>query len=162
MVAIIFYIFAFCAVGAAFMSAINRHPFYRCLWLSACTLFVAGLCIIAGAGFVAFVYMFLFGAGFGIMMLGAAFFARRSTESGVNGQWIPAVLLTVGITIGMIFLMIRSFPARPVPYAGAHPSLVELARAVFVDYALPLGVLFVVFIMTLAGAVTVLRKLRSS
>lgn len=167
--ALLFYLFALIAVGAAILVISLRNPMYSAIALLVTFLSVAALFILRHAEFLAVVQIFVYGGGIMVLFLFVIMLVNlhRLREISMFGvQWPMAVV------VGLILLALIGFVVLNTPYGPTEPSpesfvsidgeLVGNTQAVawllYREYLLPFEIVSAFLLVAMIGAVVLARK----
>lgn len=167
--AVVFYLFAGIALGAAIMVVTMRNLMYSAMSLLACFLSVAGLFFLQHAEFVGIVQVFVYGGGimvlflFTIMLVNlqdlreTALFLRQSRLAAllVGAMAVAFIVLFMELEFGTAF-------ADPDVFRAVEGELKGNTEAIgwtlYRDYLLPFEIASVFLLVAMIGAVTLGRK----
>lgn len=167
--ALLFYLFAFIAVGAALAVITLRNPMYSAISLLVTFLAIAALFILRHAEFVAMVQIFVYGGGIMVLFLFVIMLVNlhRLREVQVFGlQWPMAVV------IGILFIALISLvawgttfgPANPIPDQMVNVDGESLGNSqavawlLYREYFLPFEIASLFLLVAMIGAVVLARK----
>lgn len=167
--AIVFYLFAGIALGAAVMVVTMRNPMYSAISLLTCFLSVAGLFFLQHAEFVGIVQVFVYGGGimvlflFTIMLVNlqnlreTALFLRQSRLAAllVGVMAVAFIVVFMGIEFGPAFADPDVFRAADGELRGNTEAI---ALTLYRDYLLPFEIASVFLLVAMIGAVILGRK----
>ena len=169
MEALVFYLFAGIALGAAVMVVTMRNPMYSAISLLTCFLSVAGLFFLRHAEFVGIVQVFVYGGGimvlflFTIMLVNlqnlreTALFLRQSRLAAllVGAMAVAFIILFMGLEFGAAFAQPDAFRAVEGEVIGNTEAI---ALTLYRDYLLPFEIASVFLLVAMIGAVILGRK----
>lgn len=167
--ALLFYLFALIAVGAALMVITLRNPMYSAISLLVTFLAVAALFVLRHAEFVAMVQIFVYGGGIMVLFLFVIMLVNlhRLREVEIFGmQWPMAVV------IGVLFIALISLvawgttfgPTNPIPEQLVNVDGEPLGNAqavawmLYREYLLPFEIASLFLLVAMIGAVVLARK----
>ena len=167
--ALVFYLFAGIALGAAVMVVTMRNPMYSAISLLTCFLSVAGLFFLQHAEFVGIVQVFVYGGGimvlflFTIMLVNlqnlreTALFFRQSRISAllVAVMAVVFIFLFMGLDFGAAFAEPDTFRAVEGEVKGNTEAI---AWTLYRDYLLPFEIASVFLLVAMMGAVILGRR----
>ena len=167
--ALLFYLFASMAVGAALLVITLRNPMYSAISLLVTFLAIAALFVLRHAEFVAMVQIFVYGGGIMVLFLFVIMLVNlhRLREVQVFGvQWPMAVVIGI-LFIALIGLVAwgTSFgPTNPIPDQMVNVDGEALGNAqavawlLYRDYLLPFEIASLFLLVAMIGAVVLARK----
>lgn len=167
--AMLFYLFATMAVGAAVAVITLRNPVYSAISLLVTFLSVAALFLLRHAEFVAIVQIFVYGGGVMVLFLFVIMLVNlhRLREVKIFGvQWPMALgigLLFVAV-IAMVVATMSFGPVNPIPerMSGVEGVAVGNTEAVawllFRQYFVPFEIASLFLLVAMIGAVVLARK----
>ena len=167
--ALLFYLFAFLAVGAALLVVSLRNPVYSAISLLVTFLAVAALFVLRHAEFVAIVQIFVYGGGVMVLFLFVIMLVNlhRLREVSVFGvQWPMA------ITIGLLFVVLVGLVASVTLFGPLNPipdrlvsvdgdslgNAEAVAWVLFREYFVPFEIASLFLLVAMIGAVVLARK----
>ena len=167
--ALLFYLFALMAVGAALLVITLRNPMYSAISLLVTFLAIAALFVLRHAEFVAMVQIFVYGGGIMVLFLFVIMLVNlhRLREVQVFGvQWPMAVVIGI-LFIALIGLVAwgTSFgPTNPIPDQMVNVDGEALGNAqavawlLYREYLLPFEIASLFLLVAMIGAVVLARK----
>jgi NADH-quinone oxidoreductase subunit J len=167
--ALLFYLFALIAVGAAILVVSLRNPMYSAIALLVTFLSVAALFILRHAEFLAVVQIFVYGGGIMVLFLFVIMLVNlhRLREIRMFGvQWPMAVVVGL-ILIALIGFVVLNTPygpteASPESFVSIDGESVGNAQAVawllYREYLLPFEIVSAFLLVAMIGAVVLARK----
>ena len=168
--AMLFYLFAVLAVGAAVMVITLRNPVYSAISLLVTFLSVAALFLLRHAEFVAIVQIFVYGGGIMVLFLFVIMLVNlhRLREVEIFGVQWPMALMVGVLFVAVIALVVAttsSFgPVNPIPerLIGVEGEALGNSEAVawvlFRQYFLPFEIASLFLLVAMIGAVVLARK----
>ena len=156
-----FWIVAVAMAGAAIGVVRSNNVVHAALYLVVSLLSVAGVYLLLGAEFVAWVQiliyvgaiviLFLFG-----LMLTKAPIGRDSLDN--QQRWLGA-LVGVGVFAGLVFLIQQAYPVQDAQAFQTFAGTTDLVgEAIFRDYVLPFEAVSFLLLAALIGAIVLARK----
>ncbi|PKQ03435.1 MAG: NADH-quinone oxidoreductase subunit J, partial [Alphaproteobacteria bacterium HGW-Alphaproteobacteria-12] len=142
--AIAFYLFAAIAVAAGFMVIAARNPVHSVLFLILTFFNVAGLFVLMGAEFLAFILLIVYVGAVAVLFLFVVMMLDISIERMRRGFWnnLPLGALVGLLLVGEMavvltgkYFSLEALPAHETP--AGYSNTKELARILFTDYAYP-------------------------
>ena len=167
--ALLFYLFALMAVGAALLVITLRNPMYSAISLLVTFLAIAALFVLRHAEFVAMVQIFVYGGGIMVLFLFVIMLVNlhRLREVKVFGvQWPMAVVIGVLFIalIGLVAWRVPFGPTNPIPdqMVNVDGEVLGNAQAVawllYREYLLPFEIASLFLLVAMIGAVVLARK----
>ena len=164
-----FYLFATLVIASGVMTIASRNPVHSVLWLILAFFNAAGLFLLIGAEFLAFLLIIVYVGAvavlflFVVMMLDVDFAELRA---GLSAYWFPAVLLALGI-LAEIFFGVIAHDAGGIALAPAaaaappRPNIVALGELLYTRYLLIFEAAGIVLLVAMVGAIVLTRRRRS-
>ena len=167
--ALLFYLFALMAVGAALLVITLRNPMYSAISLLVTFLAIAALFVLRHAEFVAMVQIFVYGGGIMVLFLFVIMLVNlhRLREVNVFGvQWPMAVVIGVLFValIGVVAWGTSFGPTNPIPDQMVNVDGEALGNAqavawlLYREYLLPFEIASLFLLVAMIGAVVLARK----
>ena len=166
----VFYLFATLVIASGVMTIVSRNPVHSVLWLIYAFFNAAGLFVLAGAEFLAFLLVIVYVGAvavlflFVVMMLDIDFAELRA---GFAAYWFPGVLLAGGLLVVLVFGMLgrsgeggMALPTGPPPEAEMS-NIVALGRLLYTDYLLIFEAAGIVLLVAMVGAIVLAGRKRS-
>ncbi len=166
---IIFYLFATVLVVSAALVVSVRNPVYAVLFLVLCFFNAAGLFVMMGAEFLAFILLIVYVGAvavlflFVVMMLDVDFKAAKREF----GKFVPVALAFALVLFAQLALILGAWevdPAAIQPVAqgeGGIENARALGRVLFTDYAYPFEVSGLILLVAMTGAIVLTLRKRS-
>ncbi|KQZ81842.1 NADH:ubiquinone oxidoreductase subunit J [Mesorhizobium sp. Root157] len=162
--AVFFYLFAFVAVGAAFMVISSRNPVHSVLFLILTFFNAAGLFLLAGAEFLAMILLIVYVGAvmvlflFVIMMLDVDFaeFKSGALQYAPIGALVGLILAAelVVVTGGYVLSpQLGSGAAQPVPDLATRSNTAALGDILYTDYIHFFQMAGIVLLVAMVGAI---------
>jgi len=160
---IFFIIFATVAVVSALGVVSTRNPVHSALFLIVCLLQVAAIFVLLRAPFIATVQVFIYVGAvmvlflFVIMMLDI----RKATiERFIPGGHLFVMAVLVVLISEIFFIVRRSRLATLSVATDSHldGSVMEMGKALFIEYLLPFEVVSVILLVAMVGAIVMGKK----
>lgn len=162
--AIFFYLFAFVAVGSAFMVISSRNPVHSVLFLILTFFNAAGLFLLAGAEFLAMILLIVYVGAvmvlflFVIMMLDVDFaeFKSGALQYAPIGALVGLILAAelVVVTGGYVLApQIGSVAAKPTPDLATRSNTAALGDILYTDYIHFFQMAGLVLLVAMIGAI---------
>ena len=162
--AVFFYLFAFIAVGAAFMVISARNPVHSVLWLILTFVNAAGLFLLTGAEFLAMILLVVYVGAvavlflFVVMMLDVDFAELKSGAlryapiGAIVGLILAAELIVV--TGGYAFApQLAGTVAKPTPDIATRHNTAALGDILYTDYVHFFQIAGLVLLVAMIGAI---------
>jgi len=167
--ALLFYLFAFLAVGAAVMVITLRNPVYSAISLLVTFLSVAALFLLRNAEFVAVVQIFVYGGGVMVLFLFVIMLVNlhRLREIQIFGvQWpvAAAIGFLFVVIIGLVVVTSSFGPLNPSPErlvdvdGEALGNSEAVAWMLYREYFVPFEIVSLFLLVAMIGAVVLARK----
>jgi NADH-quinone oxidoreductase subunit J len=168
--ALLFYVFACMAVGAALLVITLRNPVYSAISLLVTFLSVAALFLLRHAEFVAIVQIFVYGGGVMVLFLFVIMLVNlhKLHEVRLFGvQWPMAALIGAlfVLVIGTVVIAATSFgPTNPLPEnltsveGESWGNTQAVAWLLFREYFVPFEIASLFLLVAMIGAVVLARK----
>ncbi len=166
----VFYLFATLVIASAVMTIASRNPVHSVLWLIFAFFNAAGLFLLIGAEFLAFLLVIVYVGAvavlflFVVMMLDIDFAELRS---GFASYWFPGLLLAGGLLVVMFFGFIAhsagglTLSPDAVATRPAVPNIVALGHLLYTRYLLSFEVAGLVLLVAMVGAIVLAGRKRS-
>jgi len=162
--AIFFYLFAFVAVGSAFMVISSRNPVHSVLFLILTFFNAAGLFLLAGAEFLAMILLIVYVGAvmvlflFVIMMLDVDFaeFKSGALQYAPIGALVGLILAAelVIVTGGYVLApQLGSGAAKPIPDLATRSNTAALGDILYTDYIHFFQMAGLVLLVAMIGAI---------
>ena len=162
--AIFFYLFAFVAVGSAFMVISSRNPVHSVLFLILTFFNAAGLFLLAGAEFLAMILLIVYVGAvmvlflFVIMMLDVDFaeFKSGALQYAPIGALVGLILAAelVVVTGGYVLApQLGSGAAKPIPDLATRSNTAALGDILYTDYIHFFQMAGLVLLVAMIGAI---------
>ena len=167
---VVFYLFATLVIASGVMTIVSRNPVHSVLWLIYAFFNGAGLFVLVGAEFLAFLLVIVYVGAvavlflFVVMMLDIDFAELRA---GFAAYWFPGVLLAGGLLVVLVFgLLGRSGEGGITLPQGGPPepemsNIVALGRLLYSDYLLIFEAAGIVLLVAMVGAIVLAGRKRS-
>ena len=162
--AVFFYLFAFIAVGAAFMVISARNPVHSVLYLILTFFNAAGLFLLTGAEFLAMILLVVYVGAvavlflFVVMMLDVDFAELKSGAL----QYAPIGALVGLVLAAELIIVLGGYAfapslagrvAQPTPDVLARPNTAALGDILYTDYVFYFQVAGLVLLVAMIGAI---------
>ena len=166
----VFYLFATLVVASGVMTIASRNPVHSVLWLILAFFNAAGLFLLIGAEFLAFLLIIVYVGAvavlflFVVMMLDVDFAALRA---GMSAYWFPGVLLALAILAEIFFGAIAwsaggiDTGARTAPIDPMQSNIEALGALLYTRYLFVFEVAGLVLLVAMVGAIVLTRRRRS-
>jgi NADH-quinone oxidoreductase subunit J len=165
----VFYLFATLVIASGVMTMVSRNPVHSVLWLIFAFFNAAGLFLLIGAEFLAFLLVIVYVGAvavlflFVVMMLDVDFAELRS---GIAAYWFPGLMLAGGLLVVLFFGFI-AHSAGGISLSGAPPSqpdvsnIEALGQLLYSRYLLIFEAAGLVLLVAMVGAIVLTRRKRS-
>ncbi len=159
-VQIIFLITASVTLVAALLVVVSRSLVHAALWLVLTLFGVAVLYVLLEAGFFAVAQVLIYIGAIAILFIFAVMLTRRimqDTGPGLNGNWWLAIILSVALFAGLVWMVSGWSEFSSLPTETATVSLQELGQALVSinGFVLPFELASVLLVAALIGAIYV-------
>jgi NADH-quinone oxidoreductase subunit J len=166
----VFYLFATFVIASGVMTIASRNPVHSVLWLILAFFNAAGLFLLIGAEFLAFLLVIVYVGAvavlflFVVMMLDVDFAELRA---GMTRYWFPAVLLAVALLGEMIGALLArnaggiALRARAAPTVAGQSNIVALGQLLYTRYLFIFEAAGIVLLVAMVGAIVLTRRKRS-
>lgn len=169
---LVFYLFAAVLIASAFMVVASRNPVHAVLFLVLCFFNAAGLFVLLGAEFIAFILVIVYVGAvavlflFVVMMLDIDFAALRGKVAG----YLPLALGLGAVLLGELGLMIWTWSGdsssvatlMPPETAQAVDNTRALGRVLYTDYFYPFQVAGLILLVAMIGAIVLTLRDRKT
>ena len=166
----VFYLFATFVIASGVMTIASRNPVHSVLWLILAFFNAAGLFLLLGAEFLAFLLVIVYVGAvavlflFVVMMLDIDFAALRA---GIARYWQFGFALA-GIILTEIFFGVIAWNSggihlagRPAPATTAQSNIVALGQLLYSRYLFIFEAAGLVLLVAMVGAIVLTRRKRS-
>jgi NADH-quinone oxidoreductase subunit J len=166
--AIIFYVFAALVIASGVMVIASRNPVHSVLWLIMAFFNAAGLFLLIGAEFLAFLLIIVYVGAvavlflFVVMMLDVDFAELRS---GIARYW-PLAFALAGVLIAeLVFAVVAwnaggiALNARAAPIGAGH-NIVELGQLLYTRYLFVFEAAGLILLVAMIGAIVLTHRKR--
>jgi NADH-quinone oxidoreductase subunit J len=166
----VFYLFAILVIASGVMTIASRNPVHSVLWLILAFFNAAGLFLLIGAEFLAFLLVIVYVGAvavlflFVVMMLDIDFTELRS---GIARYW-PFGFGLAGVILAEIFFGAIAWNAggialsgHPAPAAPAQSNIVALGELLYTRYLFIFEAAGLVLLVAMVGAIVLTRRKRS-
>jgi len=168
--AFVFYLFATFVIASGVMTIASRNPVHSVLWLILAFFNAAGLFLLIGAEFLAFLLVIVYVGAvavlflFVVMMLDVDFAALRA---GIARYWQFGFALA-GVILAEIFFGVIAWNSGgirlsggPAPAAAAQSNIVALGQLLYSRYLFVFEAAGLVLLVAMVGAIVLTRRKRS-
>ncbi len=165
---IVFYLFAAWLLGSAAMVVTVRNPVYAVLFLILCFFNGAGLFLMMGAEFIAFILLMVYVGAvavlflFVVMMLDINFtdFKRGFSKHLPVGGLVALVLAVQLVMIGAAWKVDPKAVSAALPSDGAIDNTRALGHLLYTEYFYPFQVLGFILLVAMVGAIVLTMRAR--
>ena len=166
----VFYLFATLVIASGTMTIAARNPVHSVLWLILAFFNAAGLFLLIGAEFLAFLLVIVYVGAvavlflFVVMMLDVDFATLRA---GFAAYLVPGLLLALGLLAEMAAALIAwdaggiATGARAAPMAADQSNIVALGQLLYTRYLFIFEAAGLVLLVAMVGAIVLTRRKRS-
>ena len=168
--AFVFYLFATVVIASGVMTIAARNPVHSVLWLILAFFNAAGLFLLIGAEFLAFLLVIVYVGAvavlflFVVMMLDVDF---ASLRAGIARYW-PFGFALAGVLLAEIVLALLAWNAggleiagRTAPIDPEQPNIVALGQLLYTRYLFIFEAAGIVLLVAMVGAIVLTRRKRS-
>jgi NADH-quinone oxidoreductase subunit J len=143
---------------AAFRLVTSRNVVRAALYLVVTLAMVAATYILAGAEFVGWTQVLIYVGAIVVLLLFALMLTRApiGRDTLDNQQRLLALIVGVGVLVGLIFLIQGAFGGKKIAVHATRTQ--EVGASLFSGYVLPFEVVSVLLLAALIGAVVLARK----
>jgi NADH-quinone oxidoreductase subunit J len=160
-----FYLFASVVVICALAVISARNPVHSVLFLIAAFFNAAGLFVLLGAEFIAFILVIVYVGAvavlflFVVMMLDISFAELRRGAM----RYVPVGLLLGGVLLGELFMLYKAWPQHTPVITAESTSISNtemLGRLLYTDYLFAFQVSGVILMVAMIGAIVLTHRRR--
>ena len=153
---VLFYLAGAITLGGALGVVMTRNIVYAAFSLLVSLLGVAGLFLLAFAGFLALVQVLVYGGAIVVVILFTLMLTRQEDfEHLADDAQTPAAVAAAFAIFGLLAASVLMTTVRTTDRQGA--DFADLGRTLFGDWAVPLEVASLVLLVALIGAVVMVR-----
>ena len=168
--AFVFYLFATVVIASGVMTIASRNPVHSVLWLILAFFNAAGLFLLVGAEFLAFLLIIVYVGAvavlflFVVMMLDVDFAQLRA---GIARYWPFGTLLALVLVIEIGFAIAAwsagglQIAQRAAPIDPETPNIVALGNLLYTRYVFIFEAAGLVLLVAMVGAIVLTRRTRS-
>jgi NADH:ubiquinone oxidoreductase subunit 6 (subunit J) len=151
-------IIAIIGAVAAFRLVTSRNVVRAALYLVVTLAMVGATYILAGAEFVGWTQVLIYVGAIVVLLLFALMLTRApiGRDTLDNQQRLLALIVGVGVLVGLIFLIQGAFGGKKIAVHATRTQ--EVGTSLFSGYVLPFEVVSVLLLAALVGAVVLARK----
>ncbi len=151
-------IIALVGAVAAFRMVTSRNVVRAALYLVVTLAMVGATYILAGAEFVGWTQVLIYVGAIVVLLLFALMLTRApiGRDTLDNQQRLLALIVGVGVLVGLVFLIQGAFGGKKIAVHATHTQ--EVGASLFSGYVLPFEVVSVLLLAALIGAVVLARK----
>jgi len=166
----VFYLFATLVIASGVMTIASRNPVHSVLWLILAFFNAAGLFLLIGAEFLAFLLVIVYVGAvavlflFVVMMLDVDFAELRS---GFAAYWFPGLLLAGALLAEMIAAVLArnaggiALGARAAPIVPGPSNIEAMGQLLYTRYLFIFEAAGIVLLVAMVGAIVLTRRKRS-
>ena len=167
--AFVFYLFATIVIASGVMTIASRNPVHSVLWLIMAFFNAAGLFLIIGAEFLAFLLVIVYVGAvavlflFVVMMLDVDFAQLRA---GIARYWPFGTLLALVLLVEIIFAVMAwnaggiALGQRVAPIGGGESNVVALGNLLYTRYVFIFEAAGIVLLVAMVGAIVLTHRAR--
>ncbi len=164
----VFYLFATLVIASAVMTICARNPVHSVLWLILAFFNAAGLFLLIGAEFLAFLLVIVYVGAvavlflFVVMMLNVDFAELRA---GFSNYWFPVTLLA-GLLLFEIIVALVAWDAGGITIAPRAPTpenvsnIEAMGQAIFTRYIFVFEAAGIILLVAMVGAIVLTHRKR--
>jgi NADH-quinone oxidoreductase subunit J len=179
----LFYLFSSVLVMSALMVILARNPVHSVLWLILTFFNAAGLFLLLGAEFVAFILIIVYVGAVAVLFLFVVMMLDIDFGELRKGAWKvwPVGLLVGGVLVAQLVMTAVSWqnlpggpngilapsnaPAAEIPTAGAAAAMVSNTHAIgnvlYTDFIYPFQIAGLILLVAMIGAIVLTLRMRS-
>jgi NADH-quinone oxidoreductase subunit J len=166
----VFYLFATFVIASGVMTIASRNPVHSVLWLILAFFNAAGLFLLIGAEFLAFLLVIVYVGAvavlflFVVMMLDVDFAELRA---GFASYLFPGILLAIALLAEMFAALLArgagviALSARAAPIAAGQSNIEALGALLYTRYLFIVEAAGLVLLVAMVGAIVLTRRKRS-
>ncbi len=161
--ALAFYLFAGILTGSALMVITARNPVHSVLWLVLAFFNSAGLFVLLGAEFIAFLMVIVYVGAVAVLFLFVVMMLEIDFKSLRQGamQFVPMGLLIGGILLAELIFMYSGWEITPpVETAGAMDNTRALGGVLYTDYIFAFQVAGLILFVAMIGSIVLTHRKR--
>lgn len=160
-----FYLFAGILSLSALLVITARNPVHSVLWLVLAFFNSAGLFVLLGAEFIAFLMVIVYVGAVAVLFLFVVMMLEIDFASLRKGamQYVPVGLLVGGVLLAELIYMyvgVDIQPASDAPVASDVTNTVALGRVLYTDYILPFQVAGLILFVAMIGSIVLTHRVR--
>ena len=162
---ILFFALATAAIAGALGMLISRNPVNSALWLILNLFCVAGLYLTLNAEFIAVVQVLVYAGAIMVLFLYVVMLlnlAALPDLKKIDGRRVLAYVLSMGLLAMLSFVVASSLDMLPVPGSleavAENGSASNLAKSLFVQFAMPVEVIGILLLAATIGAVMLAKR----
>jgi NADH-quinone oxidoreductase subunit J len=162
---VVFYFFAFLAVGSAILVVTRRNAVHSAIFLATALLATAGIFLSLSAEFLFIVQIILYTGGILVLYVFVIMLVNLDLalhQVQFNRHWLVALVLTVvlGSQVFAAILVSRQslYALPPAPAQVLHPNTEQVAWGLFHTYILPFEIASVLLLVAMVGGVLMAKK----
>jgi NADH-quinone oxidoreductase subunit J len=155
----IFYLFSTILIASAVMVVAARNPVHAVLFLILCFFNAAGLFVLLGAEFVAFILIIVYVGAVAVLFLFVVMMLDIGARERRRGfmKHVPVGLAVGGIICAQLALVAGAWTFDPHAVASATPNAVDntraLGRVLYTDYVYVFEVAGLILLVAMIGAI---------
>lgn len=162
-----FYLFAGIITASALMVISARNPVHSVLWLVLAFFNSAGLFVLLGAEFIAFLMVIVYVGAVAVLFLFVVMMLEIDFASLRKGamQYVPVGLLIGGVLLAELIFLFSAWKITPaevteVVLASEITNTEALGRVLYTDYFLPFQVAGLILFVAMIGAIVLTHRKR--
>lgn len=156
---------AFVVIGgavlvAAFLLVTTRNVMHGALYLALALGGIAGVFVLLGAPFLAWVQVLVYVGAVVVLMMFALMLTKApiGRQSLDNNQWIASAFVAMGIAVGLGWLVQNAWGGAQIDPSAVASSSESIGSAIFTAYVLPFEAVSFLLLAALIGAVVLAKK----
>ncbi len=167
--AAVFYMFAFTVIASGIMTIASRNPVHSVLWLILAFFNAAGLFVLIGAEFLAFLLVIVYVGAVAVLFLFVVMMLdvdHAELRAGVSRYWFPLLLLA-GVLLAEMFVAQLAWnaggidlAARAAPTPADTPNIEALGQVLYSRYLFVFEAAGIILLVAMVGAIVLTRRVR--
>jgi len=162
---LLFFFLAIIAIAAALGMLISRNPVSSALWLILNLFCIAGLYLTLNAQFIAVIQVLVYAGAIMVLFLFVIMLLNLSALPGLRVMdWKRglAFLLSMAMLAQLVYVVAMGLDVLPQPVTLEQTALtgsaLEIAKALFTQFALPLEIVGILLLVATIGAVMLAKR----
>lgn len=167
--AAVFYMFATLVILSGVMTIASRNPVHSVLWLILAFFNAAGLFVLIGAEFLAFLLIIVYVGAVAVLFLFVVMMLnvdQAEMRSGVSRYWFPLLLLAGLLLVEMFAAQLAwsaggiDLAARAAPTPADTPNIEALGQVLYTRYLFVFEAAGIILLVAMVGAIVLTRRAR--